>query len=82
VIAGLFVPLALSESFARTRCTGTETSRGKRLKDTLTTWDIRAGMEASSLYAREDRLAPEPDIDLPKEHLRDSSGRTAGAERG
>jgi hypothetical protein len=35
--------------------------------DKLTAWDIRAHA---------------PLIDLPKEHLRDRSGRTAGAERG
>lgn len=54
---------------------------GKRLKDKLTTWDIAAGLDASRLYAQEDDLAPKPDIDLPKEHLRDSSGRTAATDQ-
>jgi hypothetical protein len=39
----------------------------RRGSDKLTPWDIRAHA---------------PLLDLPKEHLRDSSGRTAGAERG
>jgi hypothetical protein len=46
----------------------------------LTSWDVRANADASKISAS----APEPGvpIDLPKEHLRDSSGRTAAAERG
>jgi hypothetical protein len=47
-----------------------------RSTDKLTSWDIKANAEASRTFGQETA------IDLPKEHLRDSSGRTAGAERG
>jgi predicted nucleic acid-binding Zn-ribbon protein len=52
----------------------------RRGRDKLTSWDIKAHSEASRLYAQED-VATKPTIDLPKEHLRDSSGRTAAADR-
>jgi hypothetical protein len=51
-----------------------------RSTDKLTSWDVKANAEASKLYAQESGTAAV--VDLPKEHLRDSSGRTAGAERG
>ena len=51
-----------------------------RSTDKLTSWDIKANAEASRIYGQESDTAPV--IDLPNEHLRDSSGRTAGAERG
>jgi hypothetical protein len=56
----------------------------RRVTDQLTSFDIRANAEASKLYGQASDLAtvPEPDLDLPQEHLRDSSGRTAGADRG
>jgi hypothetical protein len=54
---------------------------GKRLRDKVTSWDILASSEASRMYAQGDRVLDEPDIDLPSEHLRDSSGRTAAADR-
>jgi len=54
----------------------------RRGRDKLTTWDIRAHADASKVFGSDATRAPEPDIDLPKEHLRDSSGRTAGAEKG
>jgi hypothetical protein len=44
--------------------------------DLVTSWDVRAHADASKIYAAA------VDIDLPKEHLRDSSGRTAAGERG
>jgi hypothetical protein len=51
-----------------------------RSDDKMTSWDIRANVDASKIYGHEtDGTAV---IDLPNEHLRDSSGRTAGAERG
>ena len=53
----------------------------RRGKDKLTSWDIRANAEASRRYGQEIDLATEPSIDLPQEHLRDSSGRTAAVER-
>lgn len=53
----------------------------QRGKHKLTSWDIRASAEASRQYAQETTPA-KPAIDLPKEHLRDSSGRTAAARRG
>lgn len=55
---------------------------GSRVRDKLTSWDIRANADASRTYAQEDDLAHEPDLDLTREHLRDSSGRTAAADRG
>ncbi len=51
-----------------------------RSTDKMTTWDIKANAEASKIYGHESDASPV--IDLPNEHLRDSSGRTAGAERG
>jgi hypothetical protein len=51
-----------------------------RSTDKLTSWDIRANAEASRQFGQEADVTPV--IDLPKEHLRDSSGRTAGAEGG
>jgi hypothetical protein len=51
-----------------------------RSTDKLTSWDIKANAEASRIYGQESDTKPV--IDLSKEHLRDSSGRTAGAERG
>ena len=53
----------------------------RRGKDKMTSWDIRANAEASHLYGQEAMLATKPRVDLPKEHLRDSSGRTAAAEQ-
>jgi len=44
----------------------------------VTSWNMRVDAEASKTYA----YAPEVDIDLPTEHRRDSSGRTAAAEDG
>jgi hypothetical protein len=54
----------------------------RRSKEMLTSWDIRSSSEASKLYGQETRSATEPDIDLPKEHRRDSSGRTAATDHG
>jgi hypothetical protein len=54
----------------------------RRLKGKVTSWDVRANAEASKIYGRESTPDAKPDLDLPNEHLRDSSGRTAGAERG
>jgi hypothetical protein len=51
----------------------------RRGKGKLTTWDIKASAEASPLYAQ-DEPATKPAIDLPKEHLRDRSGRTAAVD--
>jgi hypothetical protein len=48
--------------------------------DLVTSWDVRAHADASKIYAGQP--APAVDIDLPREHLRDSSGRTAADERG
>jgi hypothetical protein len=53
-----------------------------RRNNKLTTWDIKANAEASRLYGQETNLTNEPDLDLPAEHRRDSSGRTAAAEAG
>ena len=53
----------------------------RRGKDKLTSWDIRANAEAARQYGQEADLATKPAIDLPKEHLHDSSGRTAAVER-
>jgi hypothetical protein len=53
-----------------------------RYKNKLTSFDIRANAEASRLYGQDTALVAEPDIDLTKEHQRDSSGRTAAAEHG
>ena len=50
--------------------------------DKLTPWDIRMNADASKLSWRDAKPATKPVIDLPKEHLRDSSGRTAAADRG
>jgi hypothetical protein len=52
----------------------------QRGADKMTSWDLRANAEANRIYGQESDITP--DIDLPTEHLRDSSGRTAGAERG
>lgn len=52
----------------------------RRGEDKLTSWDIKANADASRIYGQESDAGP--DVDLPREHLRDSSGRTAGAERG
>jgi len=54
----------------------------RRGRDKVTSWDVKAGADANRWYAQDDRLVPEPDIDLPKEHLRDSAGRTAAVDRG
>ena len=51
----------------------------RRGSDKLTSWDIRAHAEANRVLARDSETAV---IDLPQEHQRDSSGRTAAAERG
>jgi hypothetical protein len=53
----------------------------KRCTDKITSWDIKATSEASRLYAQETGIRTESDIDLRSEHLRDSSGRTAAADR-
>jgi hypothetical protein len=42
---------------------------------------MKAKSEASRLYAQESDPATRPAIDLTKEHLRDSSGRTAAVDR-
>jgi hypothetical protein len=52
----------------------------RRTTNKQTSWDIAATAEASRFYAQETKT--EPDINLPKEHLRDSSGRTAGGRYG
>jgi hypothetical protein len=51
-----------------------------RSTDKLTSWDIKANADASKIYGQETGTAAV--LDLAREHLRDSSGRTAGAERG
>ena len=53
----------------------------RRGKDKLTSWDIKVSAEASHLHTQE-HPAHEPDVDLPKEHLRDIAGRTKAADRG
>jgi hypothetical protein len=53
---------------------------GLRTTDQLTSWDIKANADASRLYGNEELIRP--DIDLVEEHPRDSSGRTAAAEKG
>jgi len=50
-----------------------------RLRDAVTSWDVHAQADASKVFSNQ-RGAP--DIDLPKEHERDSSGRTAAVEQG
>jgi hypothetical protein len=60
----------------------------RRGADKLTSWDIKATSEAGRFLGQEADLtarsksATKPDIDLPKEHRRDISGRAAGADRG
>ena len=46
-----------------------------RCKDQLTSWDLRATIDAGRMYGQDEHL------DLPAEHLRDISGRTAAADR-
>jgi hypothetical protein len=53
----------------------------RRGRDKLTTWDIKVTSEASRFYGQETELESKPVLDLTKEHLRDSSGRTAAHER-
>jgi hypothetical protein len=48
----------------------------------MTSLDLRANAEASKIYGQEPGPAAKPDVDLPEEHERDRSGRTAAAERG
>ena len=52
----------------------------RRGADKLTSWDIKANADANRLYGQESDTTAV--IDLPNEHLRDSSGRTTGAKRG
>jgi hypothetical protein len=54
----------------------------RRGKDKLTSWDIKATADASRIYGQEQLRDSSPDIDLTKEHQRDSSGRTAAANGG
>ena len=53
----------------------------RRGRDKLTSWDIQVTWEAGRFYGQETELARKPEIDLTKEHLRDSSGRTAAHDR-
>ena len=53
----------------------------RRGKNKLTTWDIRINAEETRRAVQESSSATRPAIDLTKEHLRDSSGRTAAADR-
>jgi len=53
-------------------------ARGAGGGERVTSWNMRADAEASKTYA----YAPEVDIDLPEEHRRDRSGRTAAADNG
>jgi hypothetical protein len=48
----------------------------------MTSWDIRARADASKILAEKAARNAAVDVDLPREHLRDNSGRTAAAERG
>ena len=54
----------------------------RRGKDKLTTWDINVSAQASRLYVQHHDAATKPDVDLPKEHLRDIAGRTTATHRG
>lgn len=54
----------------------------RRGRDMLTSWDIRAHADASKLFAEKAVRNDAVDVDLPREHRRDISGRTAAAEQG
>ena len=54
----------------------------RRGRNLVTSWDIRASADASKIDAQTPGRRPAVDIDLPREHRRDRSGRTAAAERG
>ena len=54
----------------------------RRGKDKLTSWDINVSAQASRLYVQHHAPATAPDIDLPREHLRDSAGRTTATNHG